>query len=84
MHLTEREINEMLGKRPVYYIKDTDGGWYLKRKRWDREGCCLSLTWTHDRSDATPYRKELTAIEIKDRIRVDYERETVEVLQVWN
>ena len=70
-------ISRELEKRPAYYIKDENGGWYLQRKRWNREGCCLSLTWTHNRAEARKFRKEVDAALLKNRIAIDYERDLI-------
>jgi hypothetical protein len=77
-----RRACQELEKRPRFYIKDQNGGWYLQRKRWNREGCCLSLTWTHNRAEARKFTKEVDAALLKNRIAIDYAEEGKDLILV--
>jgi hypothetical protein len=84
---TEEQLRAMIGKRPKrvavkppkFYLKDR-GGWYLERKRITEDVC--NTTWTHIRQEARAFTKYTTAALTANRLNLEREKETIEVIRV--
>ena len=78
--MTEKEIRQLLGQKPKYYLKDK-GGWYLERKRITEDVC--DTTWTHIIQEARAFAKYIPAAMTCNRLNLERQSSTIEVVEVY-
>ena len=79
--MSEKEIRQLLGQRPKYYLKDQKGGWYLERKKITEDIC--ATTWTHCRQEARAFANYVNAALCCNRLNLERQTTTLEVIETF-